>query len=198
MATTSTGYHPGTIIFQQPTSSGQIGTVSSGCSLDFEVDALLDLKSGSTCNMSGVVNRKSGSKITNESGSSQINSSGAYVRNAVAVHTSASTTIGYRGGHKRISSTIANTFKIKRPTKAGQNFTISVIGTSQIQTFRGSTAKLAQFGSTAGARWSMVVAPTSISKKTGVRIDLVAMSTLSWSPLVSRTTSVQVTFTTAT
>ena len=174
MGTTSTGYNPTMIVRQQPTSSGQIMTFSSGCVADFEADTLLDMKANSTMRLR----------------------SGAKIRRAVTAHTSATTSITALDGHKTIGSTIANTFKLSQPNP-GDELTISVVGTSFVQTFRGSTAKVTRFGSTALKKYSMVVAPTSKSKSQGVHVRLVALSSASWAPLVGYTTSNQVTFTSA-
>lgn len=161
---TSTGYHPKTIVREQPSSSGQVMCFQTGCIERFE--------------------------------------SGAATRRAIAKHTSATTSITVLNGHKRLASTIANTWYMRVP-KPGDNWTITVCSTvssTAVQTIVCSSAgsKAVQVGSTGGKKFAIVVAPTSKNKFAGVTMNITALSSKMLAVVAHRTTSVQVTFTSAT
>lgn len=73
MASTSTGYHKATIVREQPSSSGQVMSWTSGCILNIQSGAELRLKSGGIFK-SAVTNQTSANKSIPRDGISVIES----------------------------------------------------------------------------------------------------------------------------
>lgn len=165
MPSSSTGYHPATITKEQPTSSGQLMTWSSGCTANFKADSEIEMESGSTMNVESgaVIKVASGGRmydqnVVTSTAAGSLTNAGISVlgATAAAVFTLAAPAVGVR---KRIVSNCTAAIKIK-----------------------GSTGDTVRFGSTLGGTVLVVAAPTSknVTNNFGRHIELYGVATNLW------------------
>lgn len=208
MPSTSTGYHPRSIVRERPSSSGQLMSFSSGCKLNMKVDSEIEMESGSTMNVeSGAVFNiagkqqvKSGGELELESGSTMnvesggvisINS-GGILKFAVTAQSTVVVAMP-RDGVSVLSSAVAGakTYTLNGIPIAGMRKTIISYSTLAA-TIRGASVvgQVTFSGSTVPKAFSVVLTPTSKQQIIGTYMELIGASSKRWHVLTRSTAHV--------
>lgn len=174
MASTSTGYQPRMIVREQPSSSGQVMSVSSGCKISFNTDAVAEF------NNSAVVDLKNTAYMHLENTSYIDMSTGTYIKDDnVYVASSAMKLPAVRYGLIFLESTKNATYTIQTRPYKGSRIEL-IANTTFVHTVRGCTNKTVHFGATASTLYSIVLSPKAAADDLGVGVVLRGGSSNQW------------------
>ena len=175
----STGYPQYMFHREQPSSSGQQVTVTSGSLLEFESGSLLELESGSTMNVKsgGYISVESGGRIAVEDGGIIALAGGAQIRETVTAHTSLTKALTHTGIATITASTKDIAFTLEAPGVAGLTKTIVPL-TTKAQYINASTGITVTVGAT--GKYGFKVELLAAGKAEGCAFVLKSLSTVAW------------------
>lgn len=196
-STSSTGHHLHTIQFEQPSSSGETMSMTSGCQMIAEDGAVIKHSSGSfeeyssgayinlknkaymDVNANAYVDFNAGSYQTlGSSAYINLSTGSAYIKKAVVAHSSLNATLDQSAINVVTSATSDIVFYLPVLTDEGMETEI-ISYTTFAWLLKGITKKV-YFGSTLVTNHQLTLIGTTLTEKYGLAITLRSFSTQGW------------------